>query len=120
MNANVLIAKKWHIPFFSERRVARENFKLSFTQTYILLGVLFALLMGYYTFLTNSSATKGFSIRDLQAENRELAFKENILDIRIAEGKSIDVIMNSMIVSQMQNVSNPNFLVMKETQFTMN
>lgn len=120
MNANVLIAKKWHIPFFSERRATRENFRLSFTQTYVLLVVLFAVLMGYYAFLTNQNATKGFSIINLQAENRELAFKENLLDIRIAEGKSIDVIMNSAIISSMQNVANPWFLVVKDTQFTMN
>lgn len=120
MNANVLIAKKWHIPFFSERRATRENFRLSFTQTYVLLVVLFAVLMGYYAFLTNQNATKGFSIINLQAENRELAFKENLLDIRIAEGKSIDVIMNSAIVTNMQDVVTPSYLVIKDSQFTMN
>lgn len=121
MNANLLIAKKWHIPFFSERRAARENFRLSFTQTYVLLAALFAVLMWYYTILTNQNATKWFNIRNLQTENRELAFKENMLDIRIAEGKSIDAIMSSAIVAQMQDVANTNnYLVIKETQFTMN
>ncbi len=74
----------------------------------------------YYVWLLNQNATKGYNIRNLQVENRELAFKENLLDIRIAEGKSIDAVMNSPIVSKMQTTSAPSFLVLKDAQFTMN
>lgn len=120
MNANILVAKKWYIPFFSERKVARENFRLSFTQTYIILGVLVTLFTGYYTLLTNQNATKWYSIRSLQMTWRELAFKENLLDIRIAEGKSIDVVMSQDIVGKMEDITAPAFLVLKDTHFTMN
>ncbi|PID84340.1 hypothetical protein CSB09_01580 [Candidatus Gracilibacteria bacterium] len=120
MNANVLVAKKGHIPFLSARKVAREHFRLSFTQTYILSIIFIACLGVYYIWLLNQNATKGFNIRTLQVESRELAFKENLLDIRIAQGKSIDAIMQSPIVLEMENVENPNILVQKDTSFTMN
>ena len=79
-----------------------------------------ALFTGYYTFLTNQNATKGYSIRTLQMEGRELAFKENLLDIRIAEGRSIDVVMSQDIIAKMEDAVAPTFLVLKDTQFTMN
>ena len=120
MNANILVAKKWHIPFFSERKVAREHFKLSFVQTYILAIVFIACLGIYYVWLLNQNATKGYTIRTLQVENRELAFKQNLIDVRIAEAKSIDVVMSSDVVSRMQDATAPGYLVLKDSQFTMN
>ncbi len=113
MNANVLIAKKWHIPFFSERKAAREYYRLSFTQTYILAIVMIALLGIYYVWILNENATKGYNIRTLQVTNRELSFQENLLDIRIAEGQSIGAIMQSPVIALMQDIDQPSFLVLK-------
>ncbi len=113
MNANVLVAKKWHIPFFSERKAAREHYRLSFTQTYILAIVMIALLWVYYVWVLNENATKWYNIRSLQVKNRELSFQENLLDIRIAEGQSIGSVMNSSFVSLMQDAEKPLFLVTK-------
>ncbi len=120
MNANVLVAKKWHIPFFSERKAAREHYRLSFTQTYILAIVMIALLWVYYVWILNENATKGYNIRSLQVKNRELSFQENLLDIRIAEGQAIGSVMNSSIISLMQTVDRPGFLVMKGEQLQGN
>lgn len=115
MNANVLTLKKWHISFFSERQAARENFRLSFTQTYVLAIVMIALLGIYYVWMLNQNATKWYNIRNLQVQYRELSFKENLLDIRIAEGKSIDAIMKLSIVSNMVPVESSTFLTLPET-----
>lgn len=120
MNANVLVAKKGHIPFFSERKVARENFRFSYTQTFILAILAIGGLLIYYAFLQNQNATRGYNVRTLQVEMRALQLKENLLDIRIAEGRSIDAVMNAGIINRMENVSNSSFLVLKDTQFTMN
>ena len=49
---------------------------------------------------------------------RELTFQENLLDIRIAEGKSIDAITRSPIMNHMEVVQSPSFLVIQDTQFT--
>jgi hypothetical protein len=117
MNANVLVAKKWHIGFFSERKAAREHFRLSFTQTYVLAITMIALLGIYYVWILNQNATKGYNIRNLQAEYRALAFRENLLDIRMAEGKSIDSILRSPIVTSMQAVDKPTFLIIRDSEF---
>lgn len=74
----------------------------------------------YYVWLLNQNATKGYNIRTLQMENRELAFRENMLNIRIAEGKSIDSIVGSDTVQKMEEAVNPGFLVIKDVHFTMN
>jgi hypothetical protein len=50
---------------------------------------------------------------------RDLLFKENLLDIRIAEGRSIDSIINSPVVARMENVEKPLFLVLKDSRFTL-
>ncbi len=50
---------------------------------------------------------------------RELTFQENLLDIRIAEGKSIDAITNATIMTSMETVVSPSFLVIQDPQFTL-
>lgn len=50
---------------------------------------------------------------------RELTFQENLLDIRIAEGKSIDAITNAPIIASMETVVSPSFLVIQDPQFTL-
>jgi hypothetical protein len=118
MNANILTLKKWHIGFFSERQAARDHFRLSFTQTYILAIVMITSLGIYYVWMLNQNATRGYNIRTLQVQYRALSFQENLLDIRIAEGKSIDTILRGWVVSTMQNVDASSFLVVRDATFT--
>lgn len=118
MNANVLVAKKWHIPFFSERKAMREQYKLSMTQAYVLAIGMIALLGIYYVWTLNANATNGYNIRKLELLQRESTFEENILDIHIAESESTNTISNHPSVKGMQEVDRPEFLVMKDAQFT--
>jgi hypothetical protein len=74
-----------------------------------------ALLGVYYVWILNQNATKGYNIRTLQVQYRELSFQENLLDIRIAEGKSIDAVVSSPAVSRMIDIQKPTFIVMKNT-----
>lgn len=71
----------------------------------------------YYVWMLNQNATRGYNIRTLQVQYRNLSFQENLLDIRIAEGKSIDNIMRSPAVMGMQNVDNSSFLVLQNGTF---
>ncbi len=75
-----------------------------------------ALLGVYYVWILNENATKWYNIRTLQSKNRELSFQENLLDIRIAEGQAVSVILTAPIVSMMQNVEAPTFLVTKDAE----
>lgn len=68
----------------------------------------------YYVSLLNQNATKWYNLRSYQAQTKELLFKENLFDIRIAEGRSSDVIIASEIVKKMANIpENPEFLIIK-------
>ncbi len=118
MNANVLVAKKWHIPFFSERKAMREQYKLSMTQVYVLAISMIAGLWVYYVWTLNANATNGYNILNLERKQREFTFEENILDIHIAETESISSISDHMAVKLMPDVEKPEFLVMKDAQFT--
>lgn len=100
--------------------MAREHFRLSFTQTYVLALIMIGMLLMGYAYLQNQHATRGYNIRTLQSEYRELVFKENLLDIRIAEAKSIDSVMGAEIINRMQNSQNSSFLVRTDSQFAMN
>jgi len=77
-----------------------------------------AVLGIYYVWMLNQSATRGYNIRTLQAQYRNLSFQENLLDIRIAEGRSIDTILRSTAVASMQNVDTSSFLVVRDATFT--
>ena len=72
----------------------------------------------YYVWMLNQNATRGYNIRTLQVEYRNLSFQENLLDIRIAEGKSTDSILRSPIVASMPNVDSSSFLVVRDATFT--
>lgn len=75
--------------------------------------LLLAVFWVYYVWILNQNATKWYNVRELHSKNHELTIQENFLDIRIAEGQSIDAILASAILQDMQNVENPHFLVMK-------
>jgi hypothetical protein len=78
-----------------------------------------ALLGIYYVWMLNQNATKGYNIRNLQVQYRELSFQQNLLDIRIAEGKSIDALLQTPIVTNMQDVDKPAFLIVRDTAPTL-
>jgi hypothetical protein len=120
MNANVLVMKKWHIGFFSERKALREQYRLSITQTYFLAILLIFGLGISYVWRLNVNATNGYNIRTLELKRRELVFSENLLDIKIAEAKSLKALQDSPHVHSMINAEKWQFLVMKENQFTFN
>ncbi len=114
MNPNLIVMKKWKIPFFSERKVSRENFKLSFTKTYILTLIIIWILWIYYVWALNINATKWYVIRNLEIERRNLVMELNLLNMRIAEVQSLSNIFSDDTISSMQQFDNPKFLVVKD------
>ncbi len=119
MNANVLVMKKWP-GFLSERKAQREHFRLSITQTYVLAILLIFGLGISYVWRLNVNATKWYNIRSLELVRRELNFSENLLDIKIAEAKSLTTLQESPYVQSMVDAEKWQFLVMKENLFTFN
>ena len=119
MNANLLVMKKGHIPFFSTRKTSRENFRLSFTETYVLALGLIGILGIYYVFMLNVNATKGYNVRNLELERRNLTFEQNLLNIRIAETESLSTISENPSVEKMTPIDSPKYLVLKDSLLTL-
>lgn len=119
MNANLLVMKKGNVPFFSSRKTSRENFRLSFTETYVLALGLIGILGIYYVFMLNVNATKGYNVRNLEIERKNLSFEQNLLNIRIAEAESLSTISSNPSIERMQSIEAPKYLVMKDSFLTM-
>ncbi|MBP8016731.1 hypothetical protein KAZ01_01875 [Candidatus Gracilibacteria bacterium] len=119
MNPNLIIMKRGKFPFFSERKLERENFKLSFTKTYILTLIMIGILGIYYVWTLNVNATKGYTIRNLEIERRNLTFEKNLLNMKIAEVQSLNSISSDTSLTLMATVENPKFLVLKDSNLAL-
>ncbi len=111
--------KRWKFPFFSERKLERENFKLSFTKTYILTLIMIWILWIYYVWTLNVNATKWYTIRNLEIERRNLTFEKNLLNMKIAEVQSLNSISSDTSLTLMATVENPKFLVLKDSNLAL-
>lgn len=118
MNANVLVLKKGFSPFLSQRKTIREHFALSFTQTYVLALFVIGVLGVFYVFLLNTNATKGYAVRNLEIAHRDLATNKNLLDIRIAEGQSLESLTTNPSTKVMETIAEPQFLVVSDAFYT--
>ncbi|MDD5213491.1 MAG: hypothetical protein PHG82_03630 [Candidatus Gracilibacteria bacterium] len=114
MNPNLIILKKGHLKFFSERRTTRENFKLDMTVTYILVLLFIGVLGIYYVWTLNVNATKGYNIRQLEIEKKNLSVEKELLEVKMAELESLDTIMKSDYVDYMEKTESPEYLVIKD------
>lgn len=86
----------------------------------IMLGFVASLLI-YYVWILNVNATQGYNIRQLQNEKRALLLEKELLDVKIAELESLDNILNSDDIQDMEKVENPDFIVIKnDTQYVYN
>jgi hypothetical protein len=119
MNANLLVMKKGNFPFFSTRKTSRENFRLSFTETYVLALGLIAILGIYYVFMLNVNATKGYEVRNLELTRKNLVFEQNLVNIRIAEAESLSTISDNPSVQKMNVIDSPKYLVLKDSFLTL-
>jgi hypothetical protein len=114
MNPNLIVMKKGRIPFFSERKTTRENYKLSFTNTYILALLMIWFLGIYYVWTLNVNATKWYVIRNLEIERRNLIFEDNLLNMKVAEVQSLNNVANDPSIMVMETAENPQYLVLKD------
>lgn len=119
MNSNVIVMKKGRLPFFSERKTTRENYKLSFTKTYIIALLMIWFLWIYYVWTLNINATKWYTIRNLEIQRRDLVFKENLLNMKIAEIQSLNNVANDPTILVMETSENPKYLVLKDSNLAL-
>lgn len=111
MNPNLLIVKKWHFGILPERKTTREEFKFNTNFTYILILFFIGFLWIYYVWTLNSNATKGYNLRKLEIEKRNLSIEKELLEVKIAELSSLSQLMKSSMLKNMEKIKSPEYLV---------
>lgn len=100
--------------FFSKRKIEKEKFNFWVNYTYIALLVIIILLLLYYVWILNVNSTKWYQIIELELQKKNLLMEKERLDMKIAELESLSNIMTDEDLKNMEKVSDPNFLVIKE------
>lgn len=100
--------------FFSKRKIEKEKFTFWVNYTYTALLVLIVALLLYYVWVSNVNATKWYNIIELEVQKANLLMEKERLEVKIAELESLSNIMNDEDLKNMEKVTDPNFLVIKE------
>ena len=116
MNPNLIILKKGHFKFLSQRKTTRENFKLWINSTFILALITIWFLWVYYVWTLNINATKWYNIRNLELQKQNLTVEKELLEVKIAELQSLTTLLNWEWAKQMTKSNNHEFYVLKEAK----
>ena len=100
--------------FSSKRKKEKEKVQLGFTSTYVFIVCIISSLLLYYVWILNVNATKGFNIRELEKDKRELQVELEKLNVKIAELESLDTILESGDIENMVEIDDPDYLVIRE------
>lgn len=120
MNSRI-VTKNFSQNFFSQRKKEKEKFTFWVNSTYIALLSIISILLLYYVWMLNASATQWYTIRELEIEKNKLLMEKAKLDVQIAELDSLSNIMNSNDLKNMEKIENPDYLVIKDNvQYTYN
>lgn len=114
MNPNLIVIKRGHFRFFSQRKTTRENFKLWVNTTYILALLFIWILWIYYVWTLNINATKWYNIRNLELLKNSLTVEKELLEVKIAEFESLSNLIKWDGVNNMEKVDKAEFLVVKD------
>jgi cell division septal protein FtsQ len=116
MNPNMIILKKRWASFFSQRRLLRENFKMNITSTYIMV-LLFIWVLGiYYVWTLNCNATKWYNVRQLELVKKNLTIEKELLEVRVAELESLNWLLSSSIIKNMEKIESPEYIISDNSQ----
>jgi hypothetical protein len=114
MNPNLIVLKRGHLRFLSERKTIRENFKLWVNSTYILTLLFIGFLWIYYVWTLNVNATKWYNVRNLEIQKNSLKVERDLLEVKVAELESISNIMKWEWTDIMEKSTNSDFLVVED------
>lgn len=119
MNPKVVL-KEESGNFFSKRKIEKQKLQFWFTSTYIIMISVIGFLLIYYVWILNVNATKGYNIRTLEIEKRNLLIEKERLDVKIAELESLTNIIDESD-SNMVPIEDPDYLVIKsDVQYVYN
>ncbi|MDD3145065.1 MAG: hypothetical protein PHV23_03045 [Candidatus Gracilibacteria bacterium] len=113
MNTKV-VTKDFSQNYFSKRKKEKEKFTFGVNSTYIALLSIISMLLLYYVWILNVNATKGYNIRQLEIEKKNLLMEKEKLDVKIAELESLSNIMTDTDLKNMEKIEDPDYLVIKD------
>lgn len=113
MNSNI-VTQDFSQNYFSKRKREKEKFSFWMNSTYIALLSIITLLFLYYVWILNVNATKWYNIVQLEIEKTNLLMEKEQLDVRIAELESLSNIVNENELKNMEKISSPDYLVIKD------
>ena len=115
------ILKDYKANFHSKRKTRREEISFWIKSTYVFMLSVITFSLIYYVWILNINATQGYSIIQLEKEKRLLLLESELIDVKIAELESLDNILNSNDMENMEKVEDPGFIVIKnDTQYVYN
>jgi len=112
MNPKAII-RDYNKEFVSKRKLRKDSFILNVKSTYSILLTIVVILLLYYVWILNVNATKGYNIRQLEIEKRNLLMEKELLDVKIAELESLENILNKQDLKWMEKAEKTDFLVIK-------
>lgn len=98
----------------SKRKKEKEQINFWISSTYIAMLSLICILLLYYVWILNVNATKGYNIRELEIEKKTLLMEKELLDVKIAELESLTTILKDNDLQNMETISEPKYLVIKD------
>mgnify|MGYP001443665404 CR=1 FL=1 len=114
MNARLVMKQYSEKNFESSRKIEKEKLNFGYQSTYITLMGLIVFLLLYYVWILNANATKGYTIRQLEETQKELAVELDRLNVKIAELDSLETMSSDELFQDMVPIEDPNYLVLKE------
>ena len=109
-----LLSKNIKRGLLSKRKKDKEQSDFWITSTYIALLWIISILLLYYVWILNVNATKGYNIRELEIEKKTLLMEKELLDVKIAELESLSTILKEDDLQNMEIITEPKYLVIKE------
>jgi uncharacterized membrane-anchored protein YhcB (DUF1043 family) len=100
------------MPQYSKAPAARRTSLNTIVEqsTLMLMSVIVVLIIGLAVlrlFHQNSTATRGYTLRTLEAERAELSYQEEVLTTQLAEVRSLDVLLENENVQAMNSTLSP-------------
>lgn len=116
-----IISQDFSKNFYSKRKKAKEKFNFWVNSTYLSLLSIITILLLHYVWILNINATQWYNIIQLNLEKSDLMKEKEKLDLKIAEIQSLSEIMSEENKQNMEKVTDPDFLVIKnDVQYVYN
>lgn len=112
MNPKAML-KDYNRNFSSKRKKKKDEMYFWINSTFSFLLAFIAGLFIYYVWILNVNATQWYDIRVLEVQKQNLLLQKELIDVKIAKLESLENIVNSEDLKNMEKVEDPDFVVIR-------